>query len=109
MLQIVGWLLCLYLVVKGFELFAMKSLWSYIGGSIAFLAAPVFFVMINGQSHARSPSFESDDSYASVGGTPVDLNSESNASVDAASQALANAEASIAAAKAAPDQASIAR
>jgi hypothetical protein len=52
MLQIIGWLLCVYLVVKGFELIAMKSVWSYVGAAIAFIAAPIFLLLINAQSNA---------------------------------------------------------
>jgi len=65
MLQIIGWILCLYLVVKGFELFSMKREEGYnartlalLGGIIAWLGAVVFFFMVNAQANSsnRMPS-----------------------------------------------------
>lgn len=47
MLQIIGWLMCAYLVVKGFELIAMKHQAAYVGGAISFVAAVGFFFLIN--------------------------------------------------------------
>lgn len=43
MIQLIGWLLCVYLVVKGFELIAMKEPVAYAGAVIAFIAAVFFF------------------------------------------------------------------
>jgi hypothetical protein len=59
MLQIIGWLLCVYLIVKGFELVAMKHTSAYFGAGIAFLSAPIFFVLINMQSAATTPGLPS--------------------------------------------------
>jgi hypothetical protein len=65
MLQIIGWILCLYLVVKGFELFSAKReegsgprTLALTGGVIAWLGAVVFFVMVNEQADSsnRMPS-----------------------------------------------------
>jgi hypothetical protein len=65
MLQIIGWILCLYLVVKGFELFSMKreegvasKALACAGGIIAWLGAIAFFFMVNAQaeSSSRMPS-----------------------------------------------------
>ena len=65
MLQIIGWILCLYLVVKGFELFSMKreegssaKMLAFTGGIIAWLGAVVFFFMVNAQANSgnRMPS-----------------------------------------------------
>ena len=56
MLQIIGWLMCGYLVVKAFELFGharngaenARTLY-YVGGGLSLLLAPVFFFMMNAQ------------------------------------------------------------
>lgn len=52
MLQIIGWLLCVYLIVKGCELIAMRHTSAYIGAGFALVAAPIFFFMINQQVKA---------------------------------------------------------
>ena len=56
MLQIIGWLLCLYLVVKACELLSMDTdehkfarLTATTGAFIALVGAAGFFVMINQQ------------------------------------------------------------
>jgi hypothetical protein len=61
MLQIIGWILCLYLVVKGFELFSMKreegwsaAAFALVGGLIAWLGAIVFFFMVNAQADSSN-------------------------------------------------------
>ena len=65
MLQIIGWILCLYLLVKGFELFSAKReegsgprTLALTGGVIAWLGAVVFFFMVNEQADSsnRMPS-----------------------------------------------------
>jgi hypothetical protein len=65
MLQIIGWILCLYLVVKGFELFSAKReegsgprTLALLGGIVAWLGAIVFFFMVNAQADSsnRMPS-----------------------------------------------------
>lgn len=57
MLQIIGWLLCLYLVVKACELLSMDTddhklsrPVATVGAIIALIGAAVFFVMINDQA-----------------------------------------------------------
>ncbi|MCD1589820.1 hypothetical protein K7H13_03460 [Qipengyuania citrea] len=61
MLQIIGWLGCLYLVVKAFELFsaskhrAEEGSWdtaAMVGGAIALVGAFFFLMLINGQVDA---------------------------------------------------------
>lgn len=61
MLQIIGWILCLYLVVKGFELFAMKReegdgprKLASAGAWIAWLGAVVFLFLVNAQADSSS-------------------------------------------------------
>jgi hypothetical protein len=48
MLQLVIWILCVYLVVKGFEILsdpAQRNLLGYLGAAISWLAAPLFLVI----------------------------------------------------------------
>lgn len=55
MIQIIGWLLCVYLVVKGCELLAMQTrnafgtVLAVIGAIIAFIAAPIFVYLLDVQ------------------------------------------------------------
>lgn len=61
MLQIIGWLMCGYLVVKAFELFgharngteSARTLY-YVGGGLSLLLAPLFLVMLNGQASSSA-------------------------------------------------------
>jgi len=101
MLQIIGWLLCVYLVVKGFELIAMKSVWAYVGAAIAFVAAPIFLLLINAQSNSPGPLARGSSTAELPSATDADLNAVTQESVDAAERALANADAAIANADAA--------
>ena len=101
MLQIIGWMLCVYLVVKGFELLAMKSTLSYVGAVIAFAAAPIFLMLINAQSNATASPLAG--SYSSSGAEGFDLNSddvnaETDESIAAADAALNKATADLRAA-----------
>jgi len=61
MLQIIGWILCVYLVVKGCELLSMETreggvarAISIIGAVIALIASVAFFLLINEQVQQQS-------------------------------------------------------
>ena len=58
MLQIIGWIACLYLVVKGFELLATKerNAVATTGAVISFIGAVVFFFIIQAQFRTESAS-----------------------------------------------------
>ena len=107
MLQIIGWLLCVYLIVKGFELLAMKQPTAYVGAAIAFLAAPVFFLLINEQSQSSATplrQFGTAETYNSQIDTQVEADAmASDAAVDEAleeaQRAIENADGAIKAAK----------
>lgn len=70
MVQIIGWLLCIYLIVKAFELLAMQPIndtgrnLAKIGAAIAFIAAPIFFFMLNAQSNSGGDSLSRTQSYS---------------------------------------------
>lgn len=70
MIQIIGWLLCVYLVVKGCELIAMQprntaaGVVAIIGALIAFIAAPVFVVMLNEQVQSSTGGLSSLQTYS---------------------------------------------
>lgn len=85
MLQIIGWLLCVYLVVKGFELVAMKHVSAYIGACLAFIAAPLFFWMINEQVAAQQPGLSGLQSASSYSDEDADK------ALEEAGQAVENA------------------
>jgi hypothetical protein len=98
MLQIIGWLFCVYLVVKGFELVAMKHVSAYIGAGLSFVAAPIFFLLINQQTKAAQgpldqlgSGFEATKSDA----TDAQANAEAEDASAAADRALKEAEAAI--------------
>jgi hypothetical protein len=61
MLQIIGWILCVYLIVKGCELLSMNTregvgarAISILGAVVALLAAVGFFLLINEQVREQS-------------------------------------------------------
>lgn len=57
MLQLVIWLLCVYLVVKGFEILsdpAQRNSFGHFGVALAWIAAPVFFVLSIGQAESMN-------------------------------------------------------
>ena len=60
MVQIIGWLLCVYLIVKGFELCGYerhdgsRPLLHVIGAAIAWISAPIFFMFFNMQGEAST-------------------------------------------------------
>lgn len=65
MLQIIGWILCLYLVVKACELLSMKTnehkyaaAVGAIGAVIALVGAGIFFLLINEQVRASNEAQE---------------------------------------------------
>ncbi len=106
MLQIIGWLLCLYLIVKACELIAMdkdKDKFARpvasIGAVLALLGAVGFFFMINVQAEAsQNPLGQLGSGYGGSA-TPDAVGSSRNASsaeIDAAAdQALKDADAAI--------------
>lgn len=92
MLQIIGWLLCVYLVVKAFELIAMKDVVAYIGALIATVAAIGFFFMINEQVRATSQPFNQlgmANPYSSTNGDDgVDATAAADRAIENAQRAL---------------------
>lgn len=61
MLEIIGWMLCVYMFLKGLELFAMKReegttemVVAYAGGVVALLASVVFFVLVTAQAESTA-------------------------------------------------------
>jgi hypothetical protein len=70
MIQIIGWMLCIYLIVKGFELLAMQPngdkgrQLAIAGALIAFIAAPIFFFMLNAQAKSGGDSLSRTQSYS---------------------------------------------
>ena len=65
MLQIIGWMLCLYLIVKACELLSMETdkhpfgrPVATIGASLAVLGAAGFFYLINQQARASGEAQE---------------------------------------------------
>lgn len=71
MLQLIGWLGCLYLVVKGFELAGSQargepiSTVHGIGASLAWLGAVVFALLIYGQGKAPLEAFNGPNPFRS--------------------------------------------
>lgn len=54
MLQIIGWLMCAYMVVKAFELFGNAqrkegAALYWIGGGLSLISAPIFVLLLNAQ------------------------------------------------------------
>ena len=75
MLQIIGWMGCVYLIVKGFELMAKADdrPLAKLGAGIAFFSAAVFLVMIHLQTSgnaaaeaARRYQLEDPEGYAKM-------------------------------------------
>jgi hypothetical protein len=95
MLQIIVWLGCVYLAVKGFEMVrsgltsgenpAARAV-AFLGAALAFVAVPVFFVMAQQQVQATNP-FGSPAAYQ----TP--LSPEAQNVIDAGDRAAAALEA----------------
>ena len=58
MLQIIGWIACLYLIVKGLEMLGRKDRHpiSVVGAIIAFVGTVVFFFIIEAQFEDSSPA-----------------------------------------------------
>ena len=66
MLQIIGWMLCVYMFLKGLEFLTMKrqegateTVVAYAGGIIAILGSLLFFVLVNAQASSMPQSMPS--------------------------------------------------
>jgi hypothetical protein len=101
MLQIIGWMLCIYLVVKCCELIGMKkeegtfeNVIANIGAAIALIAAPIFWFLINAQVNSTANNLnglQSQTGYSASGTS----NENANQTLEEANKALANAQAAL--------------
>lgn len=98
MLQIIGWLLCAYLVVKAFEQFGhaqnaqMNKTLYLVSGFLSLICAPVFIMMLNAQAEnsssgmpnfsANSGLFSGDSSTLDDGEEATLLNLQAEAAAD---------------------------
>lgn len=84
MLQIVIWILCVYLVVKGFEILsnpASRTKFGVVGAAIAWIAAPSFFLLSVAQlgqtaSNSDGPNGPLNTEAAPTPGSYADQNSD---------------------------------
>lgn len=95
MLQIIGWIACLYLVVKGFELLhAGKSLpkgelFAYIGAFTSFAGAVLFLWMIHAQfAPATTTSIGYDGNIADLNTIETQANADTAAATKAVDDAI---------------------
>lgn len=100
MLQIIGWIACLYLVVKGFELLhAAKSQpnadgFAYGGAIISFAGAAIFLWMIHAQfAPATTTSIGYDGNIADLNTIENQANADTAAATKSVDDALNAAEA----------------
>lgn len=70
MIEIIGWILCVYLVVKACELIAMPTInglgrnFALFGALIAIIAAPIFVYLLDLQANSGASSLSSVQSYS---------------------------------------------